>query len=215
MFFVTAIALVVQRIGHGIADPVIEVRFLSRAQQSRRHKYSNIVLFMWQEQYERILRGLQQLRSIYAQTYSKNDLKGLQIWNGGGSYQDTRDAVVHFFQDCFHLKDWLVNSGVLTHEERTRIFSGEDPTKIGLPICRDIANAYKHLVLDKQVSFDQTLRLSTTGTAHVIPSETTFSLRFSVETDTGRLEDALELANLCVKEWDDVLGNLTPPTQKS
>ena len=165
---------------------------------------------MWKEQYERMLRGFRKIEEFYYTTYSRNDFYGQEIFEGRGSYPDIHDTVVHFFQDCFHLRDWIKNASPLSKNDKDDIYNAflRSSTFVGLPICRDVANASKHLVLDKTFSVDRNMMISSTGTAHVAQSDVDFSLRFNIEMpNSNNVIDVLELAHSCVNEWDKILKN--------
>jgi hypothetical protein len=51
------------------------------------------------------------------------------------------DYIYAFFQNCYHLRDWLKNSAAVSEEALRHFMSGN----VEMGICRDIANGTKHL----------------------------------------------------------------------
>src|SRR5271170_1846318 len=62
------------------------------------------------------------------------------------SSEDVRDALYHFFQDAYHLKDWIGNdSSVATTGRRLDVQYIDNSTI--LQLCADLCNGTKHLGL--------------------------------------------------------------------
>ena len=76
----------------------------------------------WRKQYERILRTFKRVKS--------GDLNDVE----------TQDDLVHLFQDIFHLKDWLFESGALSKKILHQAIEASDYLKI----CRALAIKAKH-----------------------------------------------------------------------
>jgi len=91
------------------------------------------------DQYNRVIRYYHRLENI------KN---GKDI--GPGAVY-AHDAVLAFFMNCHHLKDWLINDEEIPEENKsdTEAFINQNPC---LCSCADIANGAKHLILHKQRS---------------------------------------------------------------
>lgn len=53
------------------------------------------------------------------------------------------DCIYTFFINCFHLKDWLIHSDVVTSNEINDFINNN----LEMQICRDICNGVKHLSL--------------------------------------------------------------------
>ena len=58
------------------------------------------------------------------------------------------DDIYHFFQDCWHLKDWIKNDATLSQSTREGIISEAKKTD-SLKYCADLANGSKHLKLER------------------------------------------------------------------
>jgi hypothetical protein len=88
------------------------------------------ILSGWREQYDRMLRSYFLLTTVAA---------GRQ-W---ASSDEARDAVVHFFQDAYHLKDWIKHDPGVTTSDVERLVTGSQP----LRLCADLCNGTKHFGL--------------------------------------------------------------------
>jgi hypothetical protein len=91
---------------------------------------------VWEEQWGRVQRGFDEFGRI-----------------AGGRLHDREsdhyvDTIYHFFQDCYHLKDWLKNDPASTSQARD--VETEITNSAALSLCADLANATKHLVLTKR-----------------------------------------------------------------
>ena len=72
-------------------------------------------------------------------------LKEISISNGPESQADYQvDCIYAFFMNCFHLKDWLISSGVISKNEVNSFINSNEEMKI----CRDLCNGSKHLNLN-------------------------------------------------------------------
>ncbi len=91
---------------------------------------------MWIEQWNRVLRLRERVR-VATQEYTP-----------GYSTDDRRDDLLCFFQNCYHLKDWLLNdpaTGPLVMTDIERFISSSTELSI---VC-DLANGSKHLDLSR------------------------------------------------------------------
>ncbi len=62
----------------------------------------------------------------------------------GGDPDDAVDFLYAFFQAAYHLRDWVLKSGVASQATLDQLFH-ETPA---LGFCRDVCNGSKHLILD-------------------------------------------------------------------
>ena len=86
---------------------------------------------IWKEQWDRVLRWHDRIQDQNRPTREE--------------YEDDLWA---FFQNCWHMKDWLINDPVLGLDK------GDVDKEVHCPggplmLCRDLANRSKHLELDK------------------------------------------------------------------
>ncbi|SRR5229473_92593 len=104
-----------------------------------------------------------------------------------------------FFQNCWHLKDWIKNDPSVPARVRRSI-----ETLVAKPrplmICADLANATKHL----------RLRNVRAGAKHshrnlsITPGESS-KVEYRIEIGRGKQQDGLELARECLSEWERIL----------
>ena len=87
----------------------------------------------WRDQWERTLRWYGQVRQI-EQKSLQQDLKIGDI-----------DVVIAFFQNCYHLRDWLLVSRPSLKGPLDKFFR----THFEMGACRDICNGFKHKDLDR------------------------------------------------------------------
>lgn len=132
----------------------------------------------WQGQYRRMLR------------WQKRALVSMQGNDGDEIY----DFIYAFFQNSYHLRDWLVSDDVATKEEMKDLFS----QYIELQFCRDICNATKHLQYNT-ASIDSQPFIAREW--DIFKKE---PIGFSLYSDKKR--PVGELMSACVVAWDNFLS---------
>lgn len=147
----------------------------------------------WLQQWERVLRWYDRIE----QTGS-----GREHTMESDYYQDELYA---FFQNCWHLKDWLKNDPASEMSRDTVETFANGPAPLGW--CADLANGSKHLTLTKH-RIDPTtaiggrhfhLSLGNTG-------PTKIAVRYDVVGGADK-RDALTLATECLAEWRQFLSD--------
>jgi len=123
--------------------------------------------------------------------------------NKNRQMDDYEDDVWFFFQNCWHLKDWLKNDSAIDKGIRDSVES--DVHKIEeLVICADLANRSKHLKLTSiRVDANVTKRNVTIHTGP--PGEGYGEYNFIITRDDKREFDAIHIARSSVKKWSDLL----------
>ncbi|MBS0374922.1 MAG: hypothetical protein JSR73_10085 [Proteobacteria bacterium] len=86
----------------------------------------------WRAQYDRMARGFDKLACDYR------------------SSVEYQDDLMHFLQDAWHLKDWVRNDATLPEALRQALVADVEADN-ALRIVADLANASKHLTLDRHV----------------------------------------------------------------
>ena len=110
-----------------------------------------------------------------------------------------QDEVYAFFQNCYHLKDWIKNDESVGTAAKNKVEEFINNSK-ELSICADICNSTKHLKLttprsDKDPQFGQRkFHLGVGG------PPTTISVEYTIDTSSGPV-DAFELATKCLQAW--------------
>lgn len=142
----------------------------------------------WREQYDRVLRWYERFTSI---TQGKSHTCPTAM---------LEDDVLAFFQNCHHLKDWLLRDDAISPRVMDREMNGHVAAHRALRLCRDVCNATKHLGRDRSPESEHpgfgaknlTLDLSQPGGV--------ISVVYWVETDNDDV-NAFELATECVALW--------------
>ncbi len=93
---------------------------------------------------------------MYKQQLRRLERKYHALIQKRGAIEDTnideiRDLLLSFFQDCWHLKDWLTNS---TRIDQKKLYSFLS-NSIEMNMCREICNTAKHLILNRQTPLTQ------------------------------------------------------------
>jgi|SRR3989338_607220 len=148
------------------------------------------------EQIERTRRYLKRVRDIYAGVpYIKKGMREYYV-----------DDVLSFFIHCYHIADWIVTLNVLgVKRENVDTFINAHPE---LRICADLCNGTKHCDLRNKRTKRQPHLGSwsfesdgTNGVFHTTKGE------FQILSD-GNWYDALDLAESCMRLWDDFVAEL-------
>jgi hypothetical protein len=118
------------------------------------------------------------------------------------SSDEARDGLFHFFQDAYHLKDWIKNDSTVQTGNVETFVSGEVP----LRLCADLCNGTKHLQLTKARTGDPstaftsqsvTVRPAAAGTGE--PPRP--ALHYWGVGSGGQQYDAATLAGEVVRTW--------------
>lgn len=129
--------------------------------------------------------------------------QGIDHTHHSASYDDD---VHSFFQNCYHLKDWIKNDPYCAgwKDVETHINANQD-----LQLCADLCNAQKHLKLTSQRSGQNPqfggshMRLNITEGGG--PTTVKIAVSYSVDTTSAGTIDALDLAKRCVTAWKDFI----------
>jgi hypothetical protein len=110
------------------------------------------------------------------------------------------DDVWSFFQNCWHLKDWVKNDPSVPRRVRKSIEKLVEAPR-PLKICGDLANATKHLKLRK---IRAGAKQSHWNIA-ITPGESS-KVQYLIDTGSGTRQDGLDLARECLSEWERILS---------
>jgi len=123
------------------------------------------------------------------------------------SQVDYEDDLWAFFQNCWHVKDWIKNDQKLSQDIRKAV-EKDVAQRDGIMNCADLANRTKHLSLAR----GPRRNANHVGTdVTVIPGEET-RLRYRISSDTVKNRDALEIAREALNEWEELLRQYGLPT---
>jgi hypothetical protein len=145
------------------------------------------------EQYERMMRRYARFTEINA---------GKVHTVPGDFYMDD---IYSFFQDCYHLKDWIKNDPAVTATSKSQV-ENYISSKRSLCLCADLCNGAKHFkrtLSDRSKEdpkFGPKLFEVTMG-----PNPTVVSLKCQIDMQDGTNIDAFKLATECVADWEAFL----------
>ena len=125
------------------------------------------------------------------------------------------DDLWSFFQNCWHLKDWLINdedpsvSPELRDELKHKL-SESLRSHANLRICADLANRTKHLKL-KNPWADAIARgdIKLDFTEETTPTR----LEYRITLDDNTEHCVLDVARQAVEEWQHILADHAMPTE--
>jgi len=113
------------------------------------------------------------------------------------------DTIFAFYMNCFHLGDWLKESGFCSEGDLRKMRA--EYGQLGL--CRDIANGMKHMRVD--LNNHPTDPNWGTAAAHVDYLHMDGSIPFGYwvfSLGDGSSFDMFDLANQCLDIWRRILG---------
>src|ERR1700734_285868 len=141
----------------------------------------------WETQFKRMIRALAKLEK----TNSDEDVEF--------------DDMYFFFQNCWHLKDWIANDDDLPQSTRYAIAQAAEKIE-SLKFCADLANGSKHLKLKSARKGAWIGRLSITNDKGEAVSSV--ELRYAVYSDQGWSTPAnvTGFARQCIQDWKDLLA---------
>jgi len=150
-----------------------------------------------QEQFARMKRWYERIKKI-----DQGEPHDLSYINLPPDYY--YDEVYAFFQNCYHLKDWIKNDDtVKLLKEDVEDFIKRHEC---MCLCADICNSTKHLNLTRPPKSGQVpefkrreLSLRLEGGPEPIIND-----KFFIETKTGTV-NAFELASECVRKWGEFI----------
>ena len=157
----------------------------------------------------------------YKQQYDRVGRFFNRLTNQNRSQIDYEDDLWGFFQNCWHLKDWIKNDLTIPQNIRDKI---EDEVKKYKPlmIAADLANRSKHLTLNRQNRLDAKntkksvtvhvpcldLHLnSKTGESHIV-GECRSEYFYIIATKDDLEYDAVQIAKKAIADWDTIIKKL-------
>ena len=121
------------------------------------------------------------------------------------------DIILSFFMHCYHLKDWLIESGI---DKKT--VSDFIHNTYELQVCRNLTNSTKHLELDpkkrsppqifdwKKVHLPSPISRTYDPFAKILGEEETKYLVISVD---GKEINCKDFMKRCMQKWYEFLDN--------
>lgn len=151
----------------------------------------------WKDQYDRMKRSYEKLSKLRYINTAEYD-----------------DDLIHFIQDCWHLKDWIKNDTKIKLNISS-IIEGEVSTFKSLRIVGDLANASKHFERKDNKNNKRykegAYATSSSVNVHVSLSDQTPSFierSHVISLDDGTEVLAENIIHEAVKDWDALLKKL-------
>lgn len=141
-------------------------------------------LTTWHAQYERLVRSLERVTQPYKSSVAYDD------------------ALQHYFQDCWHLKDWIRNDPGARIGAAIEI---EVDAHKALRIVADLANGAKHL--DRHSHREGAYVTSTNVTVH-LGQDKPIDVHYVVTLGDGTTISAQALVQEAFKCWLSILTKL-------
>ncbi len=160
----------------------------------------------WPEQYKRVKRLFERIRTIYhgkdqavARAYLRE--QGNSRWWDWGTHSDLnqhfRDEIYSFFIHCYHLKDWIANDPEFKPAMGIEDYINSQPA---LQMAADVANGLKHLeIAPRRGGLRAFLGIGTS-----IQGRGMYAVRLQISTSTGP-RDAFEVAGECIRDWEEYI----------
>lgn len=148
----------------------------------------------WKSQWARLQRWHMRVERIRAKSL-QNELNAFDL-----------DEVIAYFQNCYHLGDWLkVSRPDLKDSVKTFL-----ENHLELRACRDICNGFKHKVISREPFLDPHFNLIREydhflSTTEPDRSPVSYRLGFA-DGDTLRKFDLFEFSETCFRLWEGFLG---------
>lgn len=150
---------------------------------------------MWKHQYERVSRWFSRIENVSNATYQMNPI-------------DSKDYIVTFFQNCWHLKDWLMKDPLIAKDARLiqKIKDFAEKESQYIKISQNIANGSKH------GEFENFHRKSKGLSVNLIGDEKSGIWQSAVYeyTQRNKTYEVVDLARKCVQEWEKFLKKNVP-----
>ncbi len=109
---------------------------------------------------------------------------------------DFQDMVWAFFQNCWHVKDWVRHDPLVDQATKDAVWARVDQSVV-LGICKQMCNGTKHLGVRPGASHDH---IDTT----IEPGGQT-TMDCLIDDGAGALVSGKVLARQCVHEWESIL----------
>lgn len=118
----------------------------------------------WRDQYERMLRSRARLTEAAGPSSVSSD--------------EARDRLYHFFQDAFHLRDWLRYSDDQSIATRAQALWGSNnhiKATPALALCHDLCIGMKHFTVERPATGDKTTTVDRQDVSIGLPAFETIS----------------------------------------
>lgn len=113
---------------------------------------------------------------------------------------DRYDFLYAFFENAFHLRDWLIDTGAVSENDLTNFFAENEDMRL----CRDLANSHKHYSIS---------RPSQPAPPSEVREYSPRSGNFDTDTSLvilsdGTKYDAFDLAMRILHKWEEFITSI-------
>jgi hypothetical protein len=118
---------------------------------------------------------------------------------------DYQDDVWAFFQNCWHIKDWLNHDYRVPESTRRSALAAANKSTI-LKVCRDMANGTKHRKLQRRGKPTRALAVHLWTNTTIMPDGlTTIDCTIKFPRRKVKFRSARDVAVECLREWVRIL----------
>jgi hypothetical protein len=111
---------------------------------------------------------------------------------------DFQDMMWAFFQNCWHVKDWIKNDLLVPKATKDAAIDLAEQQSPDLKMCQQLCNGTKHLGPRPGASHDH---IDTT----IVPEQGRFEIDCMINDGQGNLISGKELARRYIAEWERIL----------
>lgn len=144
----------------------------------------------WESQFDRVQRALSKLEQV------------------GNDYDIHVDDVRTFFENCWHLKDWIRNDDGLPQSTGDAIVLEAEKTE-SLNFCADLANRSKHFKLKHERKGATLLHIESVSTGNAktgeVQSRVPIGFAIASKHGTPKPYTVIGLARRAVQDWTALL----------
>lgn len=120
---------------------------------------------------------------------------------------DYQDDVWAFFQNCWHIKDWLEFDYRVPRQKRASAIAAAHKSRV-LRVCQDMANGTKHRRLSRRGKQVRARAVHLWTDTRIVPGgTTTIDCFIKFPRRKVKLRTAREVAAECVEEWVRILSD--------
>lgn len=144
---------------------------------------------------------LQQVARAYRFLDRYKAARGGDIFVNPNVINDVEDSLWAFFQNCWHIKDWLRHDDNIPQPTRDAIWLAAKDSVV-LQVVADLANGSKHLARDP----DKEWVGAAPSTVEIFPHQAGQGITHWIGLNDGTRLTALEVAERAMAEWQNILA---------
>lgn len=119
------------------------------------------------------------------------------------SSEEYTDVVYAFFQNCYHLKDWIKNDDTIKLPKGFDIEDFINKNRC-MRLLADICNGTKHLKLNMPERSKESPEFYSKNYSLALGGQPVIKVKWNIKTKTGNI-DAFQLATECVHKWEEFI----------